>query len=601
MAKKQYTPIRLSHLTSYAGVGSIVKDSRDVSVAIADTRYWTTRDGSLAATEILFVERIRSALGIGQRLCSPPVAQKLENGLISGALIPSVVFPANFACENCGLLHQDIFRYSEEDNIKQARCSSCAGNLRQSGWCLIGQNGELSDIDWHKAYHNDGMKCEKNYANPYLLVKNQGSDKFRVECKQCNSGARILVKKDFKKCTKTVQPWIYQQPDTWDRSELFEAVQINDARAYSPKARTALVIPPESRQLKNSLHSKVSTNSQLRSRYAEAGSRFKQNSILNSAALQYKCSAKELMDVLNELETGPKELNIVSTELFLDEYKELTTPIPDLVEDEDFVTEHMTEAWQATAERFDHAVVQKLIRHLVSVKRLKEIKVFEGFSRYTPSGEEPKIVPPDILGNSDWLPAIELYGEGIFISLDESWLARWEAIPEINARVNELEVRYATSAINLEDSLVINPRFILLHTLSHLLIRELEISSGYPSSSLKERIYSSKVNKMAGILIYTAVADVAGSLGGLAESVSPEKMALTLVNALNRANWCSLDPVCSEHEGQGPGWLNKAACHSCSLLPETSCTYSNVLLDRTLIKGSDTLNIKSLSDFLQEF
>jgi hypothetical protein len=209
-------------------------------------------------------------------------------------------------------------------------------------------------------------------------------------------------------------------------------------------------------------------------------------------------------------------------------------------------------------------------------------------------------VPPDILGQSDWLPAIELYGEGIFISLDESWLSRWEAVPEINARINELETRYATSALTLDVSLVVNPRFILLHTLSHLLIRELEISSGYPSSSLKERIYSSKVNKMAGILIYTAVADVAGSLGGLAESVSPEKIAITLVNALNRANWCSLDPVCSEHEGQGPGWLNKAACHSCSLLPETSCSYSNVLLDRTIIKGNKHLNIPSLSEFLQE-
>lgn len=601
MAKKQYTPIRLSHLTSYAGVGSIVKDSRDVSVAITDTRYWTTRDGSLAATEILFVERVRSALGIGQRLCSPPVAQKLENGLISGALIPSVVFPANFACENCGLLHQDIFRYSEENNIKHAKCSSCAGNLRQSGWCLIGQNGELSDIDWHKAYHNDGMKCEKNYAKPYISVKNLGGDKFRVECTQCNSGARTLLKKHFKNCTKTVQPWIYRQPDSWEKSKLFEAVQINDARAYSPKSRTALIIPPESRQLKNSLHSKVSTNSQLRSKFADAGSGFKQKSILNSAALQYKCSAQDLMDVLNQLETGPKELNIVSTELFLDEYKELTTPIPDLMENEDFVTEHMTEAWQSTAASSKHSVVQKLIKHLVSVKRLKEIKVFEGFSRYTPAGEEPIIVPPDILGNSDWLPAIELYGEGVFISLDESWLTSWESIPEINARVNEVEARYATSAINLDDNLVINPRFLLLHTLSHLLIRELEINSGYPSSSLKERIYSSKVNKMAGILIYTAVADVAGSLGGLAESVSPDEIAITLVNALNRANWCSLDPVCSEHEGQGPGWLNKAACHSCSLLPETSCTYSNVLLDRTLIKGNDDLNIISLSDFLQEF
>ena len=91
---------------------------------------------------------------------------------------------------------------------------------------------------------------------------------------------------------------------------------------------------------------------------------------------------------------------------------------------------------------------------------------------------------------------------------------------------------------------------------------------------------------MAGILIYVSVPDKAGSLGGLAELAEPKHLLSVLESVFAHAEWCSLDPVCSEHEGQGPALLNRAACHACALIPDTSCSYSNVLLDRIFIKGS---------------
>ena len=48
----------------------------------------------------------------------------------------------------------------------------------------------------------------------------------------------------------------------------------------------------------------------------------------------------------------------------------------------------------------------------------------------------------------------------------------------------------------------------------------------------------------------------------------------------------TLDPVCSTHEGQGPGLLNLSACHGCLLLPETSCMCGNILLDRVILNGN---------------
>ena len=119
-------------------------------------------------------------------------------------------------------------------------------------------------------------------------------------------------------------------------------------------------------------------------------------------------------------------------------------------------------------------------------------------------------------------------------------------------------------------------------------MRQIESEGGYPAASLIERIYCSQVpERMAGILIHVAVPDLAGSLGGLAELDEPRRFLGILSRALEHARWCSLDPVCSEHDGQGPGLLNRAACHACTLVPEPACEYGNILLDRSFVKGDD--------------
>jgi hypothetical protein len=104
---------------------------------------------------------------------------------------------------------------------------------------------------------------------------------------------------------------------------------------------------------------------------------------------------------------------------------------------------------------------------------------------------------------------------------------------------------------------------------------------------------------MAGILIYTAVPDIAGSLGGIVELANPEKFIRLLDAAMRQAEWCSLDPVCGEMEGQGPSWLNRAACHGCALVPDTSCSYNNVFLDRVFIKGKADEGIPALIDIMR--
>ena len=147
-------------------------------------------------------------------------------------------------------------------------------------------------------------------------------------------------------------------------------------------------------------------------------------------------------------------------------------------------------------------------------------------------------------------------------------------------------------------------RYLFMHTLSHLLIRQLTIDCGYQEAALKERIYSTYPNEgidMAGILIYTSTSDSDGSLGGLVRQGEYDLFEGTLRNIDQEASWCSSDPLCINSNAQGYNSLNYAACHACTLLPETSCESRNCLLDRVSIVGKpDNRSLGYFNAFLGE-
>ena len=134
----------------------------------------------------------------------------------------------------------------------------------------------------------------------------------------------------------------------------------------------------------------------------------------------------------------------------------------------------------------------------------------------------------------------------------------------------------------MEGSTIRSPRFVLVHTLSHILIRRFELEAGYSGSSLRERIYCDR--EMAAILIYTATPDSEGTLGGLVELARPDDLGPTLKRALEEARLCANDPLCaSRRPSDADSHLNGAACHACLLLPETCCEFENHFLDRAIV------------------
>ena len=126
--------------------------------------------------------------------------------------------------------------------------------------------------------------------------------------------------------------------------------------------------------------------------------------------------------------------------------------------------------------------------------------------------------------------------------------------------------------------------YVLLHTLSHLLLQSLAMRCGYPASSIRERIYVDPDGARFGLLLYTASSDAEGTLGGLVGQARDIEAHLAV--ALRAGELCSNDPVCAQHapgEGLEDRYLHGSACHGCALISETSCEMRNDYLDRALV------------------
>ena len=573
-------------------------------MVVQDILTWDRPGSDPMERQIHYVERVRNALGIEQVLCAPPRSAE-RNGTVIG-WIPALRFPTWMRCINCGLLHAAPWRrrarseqghHESEDGSeeKDAGCSECRNRLQQVPWVLVHEAGYLADVPWHDLAHAESRnptqnQCGRDWTHPYLRLVETDVGR-RIRCDRCGSNGNLrsgtLPRIPFP-VHSWQQPWVREPPAQAPDSPAL-VVEINDVRVHSPLIRTALVIPPESRILRGTVTDRLYGSSKDRQRLRNAGYPLARKSAIRRLASEYRCPPGEIEAAIREIDRGyPLYGRAITTDdLLAGEYQALIQAIPDLRDEEDFVTEHHTEDWNALRGTLEAGAARRVagtVSRVVAVNKLKEIMVLMGFQR---AGGPP--TRPDITGESQWLPALELFGEGIFFTLNEELLQRWESSEALCERADAFARRYVGRAGPdvPELDVVVSPRFLFCHTLAHLMIRALDAEAGYPAASLKERIYCATGDSaMAGILIYVAVSDEEGSLGGLMELAKPERFLRLLTGAFEAASWCSLDPVCSEQEGHGPGLLNRAACHACALLPETSCPYGNVLLDRAFVKGT---------------
>ena len=238
----------------------------------------------------------------------------------------------------------------------------------------------------------------------------------------------------------------------------------------------------------------------------------------------------------------------------------------------------------------------------VLVEMVREVRALLAFTRIESKGdftdadfEDDGRQTPLSRQSPTWLPASEVRGEGIFLRLKEEALQSWEQKPE----VQKLEQEFMQAHTGWRRLRKLNPpedgfpfiRFVLLHSLSHALMRQIALECGYTAASVRERLYCRTVGQehgpMAGILIYTAASESEGTLGGLVQLGQPVTLGRQVQHALESMRICGSDPLCSEHapvsDGRG---IHGACCHACLFAPETSCERGNRYLDRTTLVGT---------------
>lgn len=271
----------------------------------------------------------------------------------------------------------------------------------------------------------------------------------------------------------------------------------------------------------------------------------------------------------------------------------------------------------------------QFIDNVVLLHKLKQLNVLKGFTRVKPlalselmfADDESEVGSKNLQQeynriqdirkyseSTKWLPANVVRGEGVFLTFKNSIIEEWiDSDSEIGERVNKIKRNYITNLKKFNSDFVesdfdfINIRYVLLHTLSHILIDQVAQYSGYNAASLSEIIYangddSGLSENMNGILIYTSSSDAEGTLGGLVNHGQPGKLEDLFRKGIEKAMWCSSDPLCIENDkGQGFMGVNLAACHSCCMLPESCCENMNRFLDRALLVG--TFNKPALGFF----
>ena len=574
--------LRKAQLITTFGTGAI-SEMPEYTVIMGATDYW---DKNSPRKNEPSLQRL-----LGMKYFKEPYATESQSPLGNGD-VPALRFPKMHFCPKCGRLDD----YKSFGDPKNKKCISCNSDLVPSRFVTACINGHLEDFpfEWWVHFGNPGGCNEpENHHKLSIEFKNNtgGLASIVIKCKACgkNRSMEGCMSQNALKgyhC-RGRRPWIGFGRETNDPEPCnapMRTLQRGASNVYFSVTQSALTIPPWSSKIQNYINDKWGDiQNGLEQGIDDTYLRFfVEKMIFKDIIDEGKYTTDDFIKEINKrrgFETEDGE-NFTEHMMYEDEYKALCAGYvsDDEEEPEQFQAE-IAEISPFLTDYFDEVVL---------VKRLREVLALRGFRRVTPNppeNDETCINEFTPVWNKPqcWLPAIEMRGEGIFLVLNEERLKEWET--ENEDRYEEMGMRLGK--LNIGKGMF-SARYVLLHTLSHLLIRQLTIDCGYQEAALKERIYSTYPDStldMAGILIYTSASDSDGSLGGLVRQGDSDLLESTIRNMLQEASWCSSDPLCIESKSQGFNALNYAACHACTLLPETSCEARNCLLDRAAVVG----------------
>lgn len=585
--------VRAAQAVLQYGVGAMV-DFPDQTLVTAAPEYW-------GGMKRIYDDRFAKALGVDYFALPTNIAYAR--------------FPKWYFCPKCRKF-QPIEKWlaeyrksakpktleRDEYMIEHMQCINCHQDLVVARIVTVCENGHLNDFPWVKWVHEKSKKAI--CTNPELKFKTGASGTEGLEglSVSCSCGAVATLNGAFDKdCFQKIDEDLETNQFKCDGNHPFrntkeqcdcypKTVQRGASSVYFPVVYSSLVIPPYADKLNARIEQSkaydecitIINDEEPENRITKIKQRLSKWVNKIACEIGYPTSEVEKILIRKWIEQDEVKGDVSSIQYRVEEYAALTGEVGSVsCGIGDFSREEMD-------------ISEYHLPHIKSIALIDKVRVVNaliGFSRLKTAMTSNDNGFVDIKKpNTLWYPAYEVRGEGIFIEFNQEDIDAWINInPEVVERAMCVNKSYAQSFIGKNHSRIITPKFLMLHTLSHLLISQLSFECGYSIASLSERLYCSEEadgKKMAGIFIYTASGDSEGTLGGLVRQGRPDVFPKILEKAITHARTCSNDPVCIMSRGQGRDSLNLAACYACALLPETCCEEKNMFLDRGVIVGT---------------
>jgi hypothetical protein len=584
--------LRRSQLVTTFGPGAML-DLPNQSVILGGLEFWgdPSRDGFQPIREDRLLEKARALLERKElRMYSPPVDADEEARTGIGAPL----FPGWFVVQN------------EENGPHGGRARRLVpGRMLQKGKFVAADrkkypvvpvrfvqaclNGHISDIDWRGFIHEYKGSCMQPL---WLWERGSSGDMVDIfagcDCKKSRSLAQLLSRDQGGSPLGLCQgqrPWLGKNTEEEckgpeDRPLPNRLLVRSASNAYFPQVLSVISIPERDEDLRKAVDRVWEDFLQFaedpgdlrkerkRPKVKDALESFDDGEVWEEIARRKAGTAPEDKSIKEaEIETLLAQKASVGSDVPDGDFHAKMLPLP-----------------------ADRQGPMRLVDRVILVHRLREVTAQIGFTRFEAEmpdidGELSLAVRRASLSReASWIPAVENRGEGVLLSFSEEAMDAWFKRPRVKARVAALEEGFeAWKKANPRSHLKFpGPRYILLHSLSHLLITAVSLACGYAASSIRERIYVTRAG--SGILLYTGTPDAEGTLGGLIEV--GRSIETHLRAALEYGTLCSNDPVCAQHRPQDrhvERFLHGASCHGCLLIAEPSCERRNEFLDRALV------------------
>jgi hypothetical protein len=570
------TSIRRGQLISTYGIGSMVTDRENETFMLLSTDSWMYKN---RAKYIVNEPHLLSYLGV-RELVQPPAAIKLAFSQVIEEFATTIRFPSWYFCRKCKSLQQFSFEERIGNCINQ-ECNGKWGDLIPTRFLSVCENGHIEDFPFQEWVHT-GQKSEAHELEYAESSKISGLAGIYIKCKTCGKkrSMRGALSPDSLKTIKSCtgyRPWLYNGNErdlTQFCDKPLQGVQKAASNVYFPVIRNSIFIPDQN-DLPENIASFLNNTHYVQAAKQIISNRQTCIKIIESLGSLNSEEAGLLFSILQDVEH--QQLNYSDIKEI--EYNAFRRG--SVVSNSEFnCTRIIIDQYESWFKEYFTGVSL--------VEKLRDTRALVGFTRvkpYNEVGKSIRVLISQIVPSLKELPVDVVRGEGIFLEFNSEKIEKWKKFRGVTERFKRLS---AHRQVAIKEEFADPEVFILLHTFAHILINELCLISGYNSASLRERIYSTSINghKMNGVLIYTNSGDSEGSLGGLVRNGKPGQIEPLVLSALQKADWCSSDPVCGEVIPQGYEGGNLAACHNCCLLPETSCEFMNLSLDRGLLRGS---------------